>query len=280
MHKKLLKYILLLGILLFIWIIIVIYSESIGVKYLDDSIEKLSESIVKNIPKNTKPIIAVFDFTDEKDQIFNGGNMVQHKLESSTALKNISYFIERGKVRKLIEELNFQHSDLFDATKSKKIGKSLGADKLLYGEIFIEGKDVTIYASLTDVETFVKSTEKISISIKKLPEDFWTGYSKDIKFSSQSTNFKDKILLKVIIPITIIVLFVLGLYIVIIKDRKVIDVQGNTQENPIIVNVENSQVDLSEDESSTEFSSFIEILKNKQNNEFKDFINKLKKMQI
>lgn len=56
-----------------------------------------------------------------------------------TVIESILYshvsVLERRQLKKILEELSFQYSDLSDIEKAKKVGRMLGADFLIVGEI-------------------------------------------------------------------------------------------------------------------------------------------------
>jgi TolB-like protein len=102
-----------------------------------------------------KPVtIAILDFeAPTADPTL--GRAVSDMLRSRlSGVKNIR-FVERSRMQQLIGEQNFQNSDRADINSAVKLGRLLGAEKMVFGSVSRLGRTFTINVRLVDVETAV-----------------------------------------------------------------------------------------------------------------------------
>ncbi len=150
----------------------------------------VSKVALQDIPEpsyDEKPVIAVINFQNK-----TGDSAMDPLMENITGsmiseLQNTGYFriIERERLKSILKELKFNLGGMVDAEKAKQIGKMLGVDALLFGNlssvkysrnkqtIFIawtEGQkvEVAMDARLVNVETGeVLAASKASSFIKQ-----------------------------------------------------------------------------------------------------------------
>ena len=146
-----------------------------GGEKLDICVSKLAKEIVKDLPDNKKVRVAVIGYADKTGERIEGSLMVEERLRTSNVLKDKCRLMNRTEIESILEELSFQLTDLADVNKALEFGKIAGAEKLLRGKILEEGKDVSIYAYLVDVETGDEShSGKVTVSGMSLPGNFFT----------------------------------------------------------------------------------------------------------
>ena len=114
-------------------------------------VKKVEEQVRKAMAKR-RPWIAVVDFSVDKSvESKVSGKAIAIKLEQ--ALSGKFRLLTRSQVKKALQELRFQTSDLIDRGKAKKFGKLVGAELLLTGTIIQLGPEITVAAQCFDVET-------------------------------------------------------------------------------------------------------------------------------
>jgi TolB-like protein len=87
-------------------------------------------------------------------------SMLISDIESNVSPKRLQ-LVERAQIQKILKEQNFQKSASFDKNTSVKMGKLLGVNFLLIGDIFILDNSLVINARLTDASTGdIKFSEK------------------------------------------------------------------------------------------------------------------------
>lgn len=87
-------------------------------------------------------------------------SMLISDIESNVSNKRFQ-LVERTQINKIIKEQNLQKSSSFDKNTSVKMGKLLGVDYLLIGDIFILNNSLIINTRLTEVSTGnIKFSEK------------------------------------------------------------------------------------------------------------------------
>jgi serine/threonine protein kinase/formylglycine-generating enzyme required for sulfatase activity len=110
-----------------------------------------------------RPWVAVVDFTVDKSvEPKVSGNAIAVKLEQELAGK--FRLLTRSQVKKAMNELRFQTSDLIDRKNAKKFGKLVGAELLLTGSVIQLGQEITIATQCFDVETgIILQTAEVSM---------------------------------------------------------------------------------------------------------------------
>ena len=151
------------------------------------TVSKVTLKDIPELPYSEKPVIAVLNFQNK-----TGDRSMNPLMENITGsmiseLQNTGYFriIERERLKSIMKELKFNLGGMVDPEKAKEVGKMLGVDALLFGNlssvkysrnkqtIFIawtEGQkvEVTMDARLVNVETGeVLAASKAVTSIKQ-----------------------------------------------------------------------------------------------------------------
>ncbi|MFA6716168.1 MAG: SUMF1/EgtB/PvdO family nonheme iron enzyme, partial [Victivallaceae bacterium] len=120
--------------------------------------KKVYEALAKR-----RPWVAVVDFTvDNSVEPKVSGKAIAIKLEQALAGK--FRLLTRSQVKKALNELRFQTSDLIDHKNAKKFGKLVGAELLLTGSLIQLGAEITIATQCFDVETgIILQTAEVSM---------------------------------------------------------------------------------------------------------------------
>lgn len=112
------------------------------------------EKIVYKALENRRAWVAVVDFTvDNSVESKVSGKAIAIKLEQ--ALNGKFRLVTRSQVKKGMDELRFQTSDLINHKNAKKFGKLVGAELLLTGSVIQLGPEITVATQCFDVETGV-----------------------------------------------------------------------------------------------------------------------------
>jgi len=137
------------------------------------SVSQIKEPMLtRMIPRDERKIIAVIDFDNNSgdpagDSLVKG---VYARMISGLDASNKFRIIERKKLESVLSELGLQMAGLANSGKTEELGKLLGADALLFGEItsvkysrnkqsifimWTEGEktEVAMNARLVDVKT-------------------------------------------------------------------------------------------------------------------------------
>ena len=125
---------------------------------------KINKPVRKKLPADTRPWAAIADFTlDKSVKAELSGSAVATKLEQ--VFGNKYRLLTRSQVKKALQELRFQNSDLADKNKAKQFGKMLGAEYLISGNIIQLGNKITIACQIFNVETGeIRQTAEVSTS--------------------------------------------------------------------------------------------------------------------
>jgi TolB-like protein len=109
-------------------------------------------------------VVAIADFTEPTDQPELRGfsrslvGILTTDLASNDALK----LVERSQLQALQSELEFSQSDWVDTTSAAELGRLLGAQYLVVGEVTLVGEDLRLDFRLVEVETgTVSLAEKV-----------------------------------------------------------------------------------------------------------------------
>jgi len=135
---------------------------------------------VKELP-GLKLAVLAFTYTSEKAS--EGPVVVQERLTTLLAQNKKITLIERGLMKKVMEELNLQASGAMDEETVKKLGKLLGADAVVTGTLNDVSEDTTeVNARVVETETgkilsaasaTIKRTWKDAAAVTvKPPQDF------------------------------------------------------------------------------------------------------------
>jgi len=135
-------------------------------KAIEQAVEKTAvklKSITQGQPPEvdmTKPLfvekkLAVLPFgeTSPEAQKEGMGKLVSNMMTTAMGPMRTFIVLERLQVEKAIEELNFGQSGYLEDESAKKIGKLLGADFLIVGNVGAKGNAVEVDSRLVDIET-------------------------------------------------------------------------------------------------------------------------------
>ena len=142
-------------------------------KSLDRGVEVIAQDIAEPLPQDKKPLLAVLDFNDLSDCVSALGRLTAEKLVTKLFKTKRVRVVERGLLKKALEELKFNLSELIDPNRAKQLGKQVGADAIVSGTITDTVSSVEIIARAIAVETGdVLATAEVEIakdeSIKQL----------------------------------------------------------------------------------------------------------------
>ena len=120
------------------------------------------EKKVKEALAKMRPWAAVVDFTlDKSVEVRLTGSAVAVKLEQ--ALGEKYRLVTRNQVKKALQELRFQSSDLSDKSKAKQFGKLIGAEYLISGSVIQLGREITVACQIFNIETgAIRQTAEVS----------------------------------------------------------------------------------------------------------------------
>ena len=132
----------------------------------DDKEHKRAAEIEKIVYKalaKRRAWVAVVDFTvDNSVESKVSGKAIAIKLEQ--ALNGKFRLVTRSQVKKVMQELRFQTSDLIDRKNAKRFGKLVGAELLLTGSVIQLGQELTVATQCFDVETgIILQTAEVSM---------------------------------------------------------------------------------------------------------------------
>ncbi len=124
-----------------------------------------AENLFKEVNKKLAerlPWAAVVDFTIDKSVKRNlTGGAMGVKVEQSLA--GGYRLVARNQIKKALNELKFQSTDLVNRKQVKKLGKFIGAEYLITGSVVQIGEEVTVAAQIIRVETgTIKQTAEVS----------------------------------------------------------------------------------------------------------------------
>jgi len=119
---------------------------------LQEVIDKSAEKISGEIPKNSR--VAVISFESAS---YNLSNYIIGELNGSLKDQGINV-VDRQNLAMAIKELNFQMSGYVDDNTARSIGKMLGADVVVTGQLLNLGVLYRYQASAIEVETAVRAS--------------------------------------------------------------------------------------------------------------------------
>lgn len=101
------------------------------------SISQVKTQEFSSIPRDKRHLIAVLDFANktgdpENDELANG---IYAKIINELNKTSRFRIIERKRIESVLKELNLQMTGLVDDKETKQLGKLLGADALLFGDL-------------------------------------------------------------------------------------------------------------------------------------------------
>ena len=108
--------------------------------------------------------VAIFDPTTAGIATDEGTKLAVQALISSTFVNTGRFIVvERSMIDKIMKEQAFQNSDLADDSQATKIGKLLGANKVVLSEVSLVGGRNMLSIKLIDVETAILDQHKTRI---------------------------------------------------------------------------------------------------------------------
>ncbi len=99
--------------------------------------------------------IAIMEFhgLNEEAKQDNMGQIFSVVLTTAFVKSDAFKIIERGQLQKVLEELQLTQTGILDTTNAKQIGKMVGADAIVIGNIMKIGNDIRLDARIIDVES-------------------------------------------------------------------------------------------------------------------------------
>jgi TolB-like protein len=99
---------------------------------------------------STGPTIAVADFSGQDKDL---GRFLADTLLTDLAQSDRLHLVERSEIRQALSELKLQSTGLVEPQQVQKIGKMLGADRLIVGSYLVRDNQLILNARLLDVHT-------------------------------------------------------------------------------------------------------------------------------
>ncbi|PKM96702.1 MAG: hypothetical protein CVU79_12125 [Elusimicrobia bacterium HGW-Elusimicrobia-3] len=142
----------------------------------------LSDSLAKGLKSRPGLKLAVLAFPYTSERASDGPVIIQERLTTLLAQKKKIVLVERGLLRKVMEELKLQASGAMDEATVRKLGKQLGADAVVTGTLNdLSDAETEVNARVVESETgkilaaaslAVRRTWKDSGAVVKPPQDF------------------------------------------------------------------------------------------------------------
>lgn len=143
----------------------------------------LAGKLTSGLDKDSKVAVMEFPYTDGRKS--EGPVVVQERLTTELAGRKLT-LIERGMVKKVMEELKLQNSGAVDEQKAAEAGKLLGADILIIGTLNDTSKNMTeINARCVEVKTG-KILTAASLKLEKTWKDAAQGSQTGTDYSGKS----------------------------------------------------------------------------------------------
>ena len=148
------------------------------------SISKLNLKNIPETPYDKRLVIAVVDFQNKSGDPDNDKLMKGISGTILSELQNSKHFrlIERQKLKSILDELSLSLTGLINPDKAKKIGKLLGVDALLFGNLS------SVKYSKNKQTVFIAWTEghKVEVSLDARLVNVKTG---EILAASKSSSY-------------------------------------------------------------------------------------------
>lgn len=142
--------VIFLPLFVFLFCVNNVYAEE---KTLEGAIDDLAKQIAESTTSNKKLLVAVLDFGDTQGSINVLGRFVAEELTTRLFLTRKFNVVERSLLNKALQELNFNLTDLVDASRARQLGKIVAAENIVTGSITDLGPSVSVNARVIDVET-------------------------------------------------------------------------------------------------------------------------------
>lgn len=144
---------------------------------IENTIDTLAKELREFLPRTESDIrVAVFPFNrEDTNEVTAFSRYIQDTISTSLIADRYLTVINRHKLDKFLEELNFQQSDLIDSTKRISLGHFSEANVLLLGSYWDLGDQVKVSVQLFYLESAdAIGAGKCFIS-KKLIRPDWLG---------------------------------------------------------------------------------------------------------
>lgn len=156
-----------------------------------EKLENICNRLYEPIKNENKPKIAIMDFAYTDQRKSEGSQIVRERITTILAGKKNLSLIERGMLKKVLEELKLQELGITDVQQASKIGNILGADYLILGTLNdVEKNKTEINARIVEVKT-----SKIISASSGIIEKTW----KDINIPSSGNDYSGSSLIQIAI---------------------------------------------------------------------------------
>ena len=156
-----------------------------------NSLDEMSRNLYENIKVKTEIKLAVMEFPYVDMRNSQGPAIIQERLTTIFAKNKRISLIERGMLKKIIEEQKIQLSGIVESTEAVELGHILGADYLLIGTLNdIEKGKTEINARIVDVKS-----GKIASASSAIIEKTW----QDGNISANKPVYSNKPLIQIAI---------------------------------------------------------------------------------
>ena len=122
--------------------------------YFNSKMTKLANDLMKNSSKKVRRA-AVLDFVNSNGRTSQLGKYVKTKFSEIAVLKSLFQMPVDGQVTDSIAELNLDYRGTLNKDSAGKLGRALGVDSLIIGQIsdLQKGSDVDLTIRMVEVRT-------------------------------------------------------------------------------------------------------------------------------
>jgi len=143
---------------------------------LSEAVEDVVRRLNLSIPSGGQHHILLGQIPDPDGQTSRFSTVLRDELASAITVGQVAKVVERERLDSVLQELRTQLSDLVDPTQARKIGKFTGADYLLAGRYHVTSKSVTLFITLTDIESATQlANHRIEILRQHIPTEYLGG---------------------------------------------------------------------------------------------------------
>ncbi|MDD2806072.1 MAG: FlgO family outer membrane protein [Elusimicrobiales bacterium] len=161
------------------------------------SLDKLADKLSAGLKDRPAIKLAVLEFPYAGGKVSEGPVVVQERLITALAQNKKITLIERGLLKKVMEELNLQSSGAMDEATVKKLGKMLGADAIVTGTLNdLKESKTEINARVVETDT-AKILAAASLPVKKTWKDTAAGTGTGTGTAVTPVDFGSKPLVQV-----------------------------------------------------------------------------------
>lgn len=112
----------------------------------------VNKHIAQALPQDKKPLLAVLDFSDLSDCVSAFGRLTSEELVTKLFQTKRVRLVEREWLKKAVNELKFNPSELVGPSRAKQLGRQVEADAIVSGTVTDLGSSVKINARVIEVE--------------------------------------------------------------------------------------------------------------------------------